>query len=141
MIQDLTADGDFSGQRGLAILRHLPGLDPESGILPDLDEPVLTGTAADRAQKRYWQLDKEQREDTCDCCGKPLRIRPWDFADEAKTICESCEKALEYLHEESQDGHLFNQVIDDSFRVRAIKPWDIPEDERDNAIDNVLLWD
>ena len=36
---------------------------------------------------------------------------------------------------------LLEEVIDDSFAVRVVKPWDIRDFERENAVDNVFLWD
>ena len=76
----------------------------------------------------------------CDCCGAPIRIRPWDF-EENKTLCPKCEKFLEEQFTPKEDGTLLEQIIDDSFRIRVIKPWDMDEVERVSAINNVLLWD
>ena len=39
------------------------------------------------------------------------------------------------------DGELLEEIIDDSWSIRIVKPWDINDFERENAVDNVLLWD
>ena len=72
--------------------------------------------------------------------GAPIRIRPWDFK-ENKTLCPDCEKWLEETHNSREDGRLLEEVVDDSLDVRVMKPWDIRDFERENAVDNVLLWD
>lgn len=82
----------------------------------------------------------QDEKNMCDCCGSPIKIRPWDF-EENKTLCPECEKWLEETHNSREDGRLLEEVVDDSFAVRVVKPWDIRDFERENAVDNVLLWD
>ena len=129
MVHDLTANNDFQGGRGFDSLgRFARELERVSdNLTPPYDEIVLTGTTFDRDHKRY-VLDYESDEkNMCDRCGASIRIRPWDF-EENKTLCPECEKWLE-------------EVIDNRFVVRVVKPWDIRDFERENAVDNVLLWD
>ena len=104
------------------------------------DEVVLTGTTFDRDHKRYVLDYDSDEKNMCDCCGAPIRITPWDF-EENKTLCPDCEKWLEETHNSREDGRPLEEVIDDSFAVRVVKPWDIRDFERENAVDNVLLWD
>ena len=129
MVHDLTANNDFQGGRGFDSLgRFARELERVSdNLTPPYDEVVLTGSTFDRDCKRYILDYESDEKNMCDCCGAPIRIRPWDF-EENKTLCPECEKWLE-------------EVIDNRFAVRVVKPWDIRDFERENAVDNVLLWD
>ena len=138
MVHDLTANRDFQKTRGWGILTR--PIQDEDRLTPPYEEIVLTGTTFDRNHKRY-VLDYESDEkNMCDCCGSPIKIRPWDFEDN-KILCPECEKWLEETHNSREDGRLLEEIIDDSFAVRVVKPWDIRDFERENAVDNVLLWD
>ena len=138
MVHDLTANSDFQKTRGWRVLTR--PIQDEDRLTPPYEEIVLTGTTFDRDHKRY-VLDYESDEkNMCDCCGSPIKIRPWDF-DDNKTLCPECEKWLEETHNSREDGRLLEEVVDDSFAVRVVKPWDIRDFERENAVDNVLLWD
>ena len=138
MIHDLTANSDFQKTRGWGVL--IRPIQDEDRLTPPYEEIVLTGTTFDRDHKRY-VLDYERDEkNMCDCCGSPIKIRPWDF-EENKTLCPECEKWLEETHNSREDGRLLEEVVDDNFVVRVVKPWDIRDFERENAVDNVLLWD
>ena len=129
MVHDLTANNDFQGGRGFNFLgiftRELERV--SDNLTPPYDEVVLTGSTFDRDCKRYILDYESDEKNMCDCCGAPIRIRLWDF-EENKTLCPECEKWLE-------------EVIDNRFAVRVVKPWDIRDFERENAVDNVLLWD
>ncbi|MCM1232319.1 MAG: hypothetical protein NC124_20310 [Clostridium sp.] len=137
MIHDLTANQDFQKQRNWNIILRSP---KEDEITSPFEEVVLTGTSSDRDHKRYILDYESEQKNMCDCCGAPIRIRPWDF-EESKTLCPDCDKWLETEHNRKQSGELLKEIIDDSFTVRAVKPWDIDSLERENAVDNVLLWD
>ena len=50
-------------------------------------------------------------------------------------------KWLEESQNRKYDGELLEEIIDDSWSIRIVKPWDINDFERENAVDNVLLWD
>ena len=142
MVHDLTANNDFQGGRGFNFLgiftRELERV--FDNLTPPYDEVVLTGTTFDRDHKRYVLDYESDKKNMCDCCGAPIRIRPWDF-EENKTLCPECEKWLEKTQNSREDGRLLEDVIDESFAVRVVKPWDIRDFERENAVDNVLLWD
>lgn len=143
MVQDLTANRDFQSDRDLNILSRLAGQRSNHDELTSpFDEVVLTGTTFDRDHKRYILDYESEQKNMCDCCGSPIRNRPWDF-EENKTLCPDCEKWLEetqnMLH--MDNGELLNEIVDDTWTVRAVKPWDISGFERENAVDNVLLWD
>lgn len=142
MVHDLTANSDFQGDRGFNFLgRFTRDLERVSdNLTPPYDEVVLTGTTFDRDHKRYVLDYESDQKNMCDCCGAPIKIRPWEF-EENKTLCPDCEKWLEENHNSRDDGRLLEEVIDDSFAVRVVKPWDIRDFERENAVDNVLLWD
>ena len=142
MVHDLTANNDFQGGRVFNFLgRFTRELERASdNLTPPYDEVILTGTTFDRNHKRYILDYESDEKNMCDCCGTAIRIRPWDF-EENKTLCPECEKWLEETHNSREDGRLLEEVIDDSFAVRIIKPWDIRDFERENAVDNVLLWD
>ena len=75
-----------------------------------------------------------------DCCGATIKIIPCDF-EENKTLCPDCERFLEEQMQSKEDGTLLEEIVEDSFRVRVRKPWDMDEFERQSAINNVLLWD
>lgn len=138
MVHDLTANSDFQKTRGWGVLTR--PIQDEDRLTPPYEEIVLTGTTFDRDHKRY-VLDYESDEkNMCDCCGAPIRIRPWDF-EENKTLCPECEKWLEETQNSREDGRLLEEVIDESFTVIVEKPWDTRDFERENAVDNVLLWD
>ena len=138
MIQDLTANRDFQDDINLSFLSNLiRQRSAQDDLTSPFDEVVLTGTTFDRDHKRYILDYESEQKNMCDCCGAPIKIRPWDF-EENKTLCPACEKWLEKSH---KNGELLKQIIDDDFTVRVMKPWDINEFERENAVDNVLLWD
>lgn len=141
MIQDLTANRDFQNDRVWNILSRLVRQRSNHDELTSpFDEVVLTGTTFDRDHKRYILDYESEQKNMCDCCGAPIKIRPWDF-EENKTLCPECEKWLEESHSLHENGELSEQIIDDDFTVRVMKPWDINDFERENAVDNVLLWD
>lgn len=142
MVHDLTANSDFQGDRNFNFLgrfdRELERV--SDNLTPPYDEVVLTGTTFDRDHKRYILDYESDEKNMCDCCGAPIRITPWDF-EQNKTLCPECEEWLEETQNSREDGRLLEEVIDDSFSVRVVKPWDIRDFERENAVDNVLLWD
>lgn len=141
MIQDLTANRDFQNDRDWNILSRLVRQQSnQDELTPPFDEIVLTGTTFDRDNKRYILDYESEQKNMCDCCGAPIKIRPWDF-EENKTLCPECERWLEESHNFHENGELPEQIIDDDFTVRVMKPWDISDFERENAVDNVLLWD
>jgi RNA polymerase-binding transcription factor DksA len=129
MVQDITARRDFTAKRNLwwfepmALFNQL--YDDE--LTPPYEEVVLTGTALERSEKKYI-LDSERGiRNVCECCGLPIRIKPWDFYNMA-TLCQKCNKLLEEETQDIKKG------------IRYVKPWEIFY-ERENPIDNVLLWD
>ena len=134
MVHDLTANRDFQKTRGWGVLTR-PVRD-EDALTSPYEEIVLTGTASERNSKRYVLNEK----DMCDCCGASIKIIPWSF-EENKSLCPYCERWLEEKNWFRQEDRMLNQIVDDSFTVRVVKPWDIRDFERENAIDNVLLWD
>ncbi len=143
MVQDLTANRDFQNDRSLNVLSNLiqrRTTQDEDELTPPFDEVVLTGTTFERNHKRYILVYESEQKNMCDCCGAPIRIRPWDF-DGNKTLCQKCERWLEESQNKKGDGELLEEVIDDSWSVRTVKPWDISDFEGENAVDNVLLWD
>lgn len=142
MVHDLTANRDFRSDRDFNFLgRFARELERATdNLTPPYDEIVLTGTTFDRDQKRYILDYESDQKNMCDCCGAPIRIRPWDFK-ENKTLCPDCEKWLGETHNSREDGRLLEEVIDNSLDVRVMKPWDIRDFERENAVNNVLLWD
>ena len=94
MIQDLTANRDFQNDRDLSILSNLIRQSSTQDDLTSLyDEVVLTGTTFDRDHKRYILDYESEQKNMCDCCGSPIRIRPWDF-EVNKTLCPACEKMV-----------------------------------------------
>lgn len=142
MVQDLTANRDFQNDRDWNIIlsrlaRQRSNYDK---LTSPFDEVVLTGTTFDRDHKKYILDYESKQKNMCDCCGAPIKIFPWDF-EENKTLCPECEKLLEELHNLHENGELPEQIIDDDFTVIVMKPWDINDFERENAVDNVLLWD
>lgn len=145
MVHDLTANRDFQGSGGSGLLGRLVAdfariESRREELTPPYEELVLTGTTSDRDHKRY-VLDYESNEkNMCDCCGSPIKIRPWDF-EENQSLCPNCVKWLEEKNWFRQEDRMLEEVVDDSFRVRVAKPWDISNFERENAVDNVLLWD
>lgn len=143
MVQDLTANRDFQNDRNLNFLSNLIRqrvTHDENELTSPFDEVVLTGTTFDRDHKRYILDYESEQKNMCDCCGAPIRIRPWDF-DENKTLCPECERWLKESQNKESNGELLEEVIDNSLTVKTVKPWDINEFERENAVDNVLLWD
>lgn len=141
MIQDLTANRDFQNDRDRNILSNLiRQRSAQDDLTSPFDEVVLTGTTFDRDYKRYILDYESEQKNMCDCCGAPIKIRPWDF-EENKTLCPECEKWLEKSHNLHENGELPEQIVDDDFTVRVMKPWDINDFERENAVDNILLWD
>lgn len=141
MIQDLTANRDFQNDRDWNILSILVRQrSNHDELVSTFDEVVLTGTTFDRDHKRYILDYESEQKNMCDCCGAPIKIRPWDFKKN-KTLCPECEKWLEESYNLHENSELPEQIIDDNFTVRGMKPWDINDFERENATDNVLLWD
>lgn len=141
MIQDLTANRDFQNEKDWNILSRLQRQNlHEDELTSPYEEIILTGTTFDRDRKRYILDYKSEQKNICDCCGSPIRIRPWDL-EENQILCLKCEKRLEESHNLHENGELLKQIIDDDFTVRVMKPWDISDFERENAVDNVLLWD
>lgn len=144
MVQDLTANRDFQGERSFGIFgRIIDGMNErDDDISSPYDEIVLTGTAFDRDHKRYILDYESEQKNMCDCCGSPIKNRPWDFEEE-KTLCPACEKWLEETQSRQRrdNGELLKEVVDDTWTVRVVKPWDINDFDRENAVDNVLLWD
>ena len=142
MIQDLTADGDFNGRSNHA-LSHWGAIislltEDNDNLSAPYDEVVLTGSGYDRDNKRYILECETDEKNMCDCCGDPIRIKPWDF-DDTRTLCPRC---MAYLEENygQRENELVREVVDDNFRVKIRKPWDMPPDV-EHPIDNVLLWD
>lgn len=141
MVHDLTANRDFQNDRDWNILSDLlRKRTTQDELTSPFDEVVLTGTTFDRDHKRYILDYESEQKNMCDCCGAPIKIRPWDF-EENKTLCPECEKWLKESQNRERNEELLNEIIDDSFAVRTVKPWDIRDSERENAVDNVLLWD
>lgn len=145
MIHDLTANNDFHND-GFNFFGKLRGIFDRANRDDDLTSPdneiVLTGSGFDRECKRYILDYESDTKNMCDCCGAPIKIKPWDF-EENKTLCPNCEKFLEEKIQLKEDGKLLEGIVitDDSIRVRVSKPWDMDEFEREPAINNVLLWD
>ena len=137
MVHDLTANQDFQKQRNWNIILRSP---KEDEITSPFEEVVLTGTSSDRDHKQYILDYESEQKNMCDCCGAPIRIRPWEF-EENKTLCPDCERWLEESKNKESNGELLEEIIDDSFAIKTVKPWDINDLERENAVDNVLLWD
>ena len=95
MVQDLTANKDFQNDRDWNILSNLiRQRSAQDDLTSPFDEVVLTGTTFDRDHKRYILDYESDQKNMCDCCGAPIRIRPWDFKED-KTLCPKCEKWLE----------------------------------------------
>lgn len=141
MVQDLTANRDFKNDRNWDILSNLiMQRSTQDDLTSPYDEVVLTGTVFDRDNKRYILDYETEQKNMCDCCGSPIKIRPWDFK-ENKTLCPECEKWLEESQNRDYNGELLEETIDDSLTTRVVKPWDVNDFERESAIDNVLLWD
>lgn len=141
MVQDLTANRDFQNYIDWNVLsRLIKQRSNHDELTSPFDEVVLTGTTFDRDHKRYILDYESEQKNMCDCCGAPIRIRPWDF-EENKTLCPECEKWLEESQNIHENGELLEQVIDEAFNVKVMKPWDISDFERENSVDNVLLWD
>ena len=143
MIHDLTANSDFHND-GFNLLGRWNTLLNNARNNDDLTEPyneiVLTGSGFDREHKRYILDYESDTKNMCDCCGAPIKIRPWDF-EENKTLCPECEKFLEEQFTPKEDGTLLEEIVDDSFKIKVRKPWDMDNFERESAINNVLLWD
>lgn len=141
MIHDLTANSDFQAKENLHFFGvYEKTISEFNDLTSPYDEVVLTGTSLDREHKRYILDCESEQKNMCDCCGSPIKIKPWDFEDN-KTLCSECEKVLEEMHNLRENGGLLEKIIDDNFTVRVDKPWDIEIFERENAINNVLLWD
>lgn len=143
MIHDLTANNDFHNDSFGFLGRWRDIFDRanrDDELTPPDNEIVLTGSGFDREHKRYILDYESDTKNMCDCCGAPIKIRPWDF-EENKTLCPDCEKFLEEQMQPKEDGTLLEEIVDDSFKVRVRKPWDMDESERESAINNVLLWD
>lgn len=137
MIHDLTADGDFTNR--ISLITNRISFNNNDFTL-SYDELVLTGTTFDRAYKQYILDYESNQNNKCHCCGLHIKTRPWDF-EENKTLCAKCEKWLEETCKKSDNGQPQQEVVDNVWRVKIVKPWDMSNFERENAIDNVLLWD
>lgn len=137
MVHDLTANSDFSGSsRGLNI--RLPDRSDEPN---PRDELVYTGDALEREQKRFW-VDYETDQSLCDCCGGYIDRTPWRFNDNKGKICSACDKVMFAIRSEMSDmtqGLVIGELPSGAFQLS--KPWTMDENERENAVDNVLLWD
>ena len=137
MVHDLTANSDFSGTpRSLNI--KLPDRSDEPN---PRDELVYTGDALERGQKRFW-VDYETDQSLCDCCGGYIDRTPWRFNDNKGKICSACDKAMFAIRSEMSDmtqGFIIGELSSGAFQLS--KPWTMDENERENAVDNVLLWD
>lgn len=142
MIQDLTAENDFSnksnrfGLLGNVVSRLRRDLDTTS---PE-NELVFTGDCHERDTKRFY-VDSLTDRSLCDCCGGPLDLIPWHFNNFDK-LCVTCnsyftKEVIYELFENTQQviGHF------DNGEFQLSKPWTIIDREENNAIDNVLLWD
>lgn len=142
MVHDLTANSDFQTKENLNFLgvyEKINEFNEFNDLTSPYDEVVLTGTSLDRDYKRYILDYESKQKNMCDRCGSPIKIKPWDFTDN-KTLCSECERVLEEMHNLRENGELLER-IDDKFTVRVDKPWDIEIFERENAVNNVLLWD
>lgn len=139
MVHDLTANSDFQSNRRLKLFDRLANdfKSESDNLTSPYDEIVLTGASSDRDHKRYVLDYESDQKNMCDCCGAPIRNKPWDF-EENRTLCPKCEKWLEETHNSRESGELLQEVIKDT---RLEKPWDVRDFERENATDNVLLWD
>lgn len=137
MIHDLTANGDFTSGSRPRLNFRLP--DRSNEPRPE-DELVFTGDALERESKRYC-VDYNEDKTICDCCGGYIDKIPWHWNDVNKTICSICEKIfskenIAEMFEESQK--VIGTLPSGEFQLS--KPWTMKE-ERENAVDNVLLWD
>lgn len=137
MIHDVTANSDFnlfeSEKDGFSRVNQI------EEVSPPYTEVVLTGDGFNRALKRYILDYESDRKNICDCCGAPIKTRPWDF-EENKTLCPSCEKFLEELANPEEDI-ITGELVDADSRVSTYKPWDIIDFERELSVNNILLWD
>lgn len=137
MIHDLTANGDFS----ISFLPRLNFRLPDRNDEPrPEDELVFTGDALERENKRFI-VDYNADKTICDCCGGQIDKIPWHWNDTNKTLCSICEKMFSKenmieMFEDSQE--VIGTLPSGEFQLS--KPWTIKED-RENAVDNVLLWD
>ena len=153
MIHDLTANSDFANDK---VAEELGKWLKEVNELNDCDmlkspknEIILTGSAFERKEKRYILDYMSSGKNICDCCGTLIRTKPWDFS-ENKTLCPSCEKWLEMqygpkgtdgLQDSENNTALLEEIVDDTFKLRIVKPWDMNNKERESPINNVLIWD
>lgn len=137
MVHDLTANGDFSSSFIRRLNFRLPDRNDEPR--PE-DELVFTGDALERESKRF-SVDYNTDKTICDCCGGYIDKIPWHWNDINKTICNVCEKMFskEKIAEMFEDSEeIIGELPSGEFQIA--KPWTIKE-ERENAVDNVLLWD
>ena len=143
MIQDLTMNKDF--------LKHNDFSDVLNRLLIEIDvvsetlvspnrEMILTGTTFERESKRYALNHETDWGNMCDCCGAPIKNKPWDF-EENKTLCSECERDFMKEVSDLMYDESVVEIFDDSSMINVIKPWNLVEHERENPIDNVLLWD
>ena len=137
MIHDLTANSDFTSSSRLRLNFRLPDRSDEPR--PE-DELVFTGDALERESKRFY-VDYNADKTICDCCGGYIDKIPWHWNDTNKTICNICEKILskENIAEMFEDAQEVIGTLQ-SGEFQLSKPWTMKE-ERENAVDNVLLWD
>lgn len=139
VIHDLTVGRDFDSSRGFDF--RLPMFEMPSDDYSDFkNELVLTGDWMQRDSKRFVK-DFEGEGNICDCCGSFVRIKPWDFKKVGK-LCDTCEKMMKHMHSEEFSGYpdVVVGTTDTDFILNSIKPWNFKED-REEPINNVLLWD
>lgn len=128
MIHDLTAKNDFLKESNLSeqYHRYIEKIEEErDNLTPPDNEIILTGTTSDRDLKRYVLDCENSQRNICDCCGRQINNKPWNFIKQ-KTLCSYCELRLEREYGAAVEGR---------------KPWDIVAPEREEIINNVLLWD
>lgn len=128
MVHDLTAKNDFSKEINLSEQLHKymeKAKEEKDELTPPDKEIILTGTTNDREVKRYVLDCENNQRNICDCCGRSINNKPWNFIKQM-TLCQNCESRLEKEY--------------GIFREKS-KPWDITSQERGNVINNVFLWD
>ena len=137
MVHDLTANGDFSSDFLPRLNFRL--LDRNDEPRPE-DELVFTGDALERESKRF-HVDYNADKTICDCCGDYIDKIPWHWNDVNKTICSICEKIFskENIADMLENSQKVIGTLP-SGEFQLSKPWTI-EEERENMVDNVLLWD
>lgn len=128
MVHDLTAKNDFSKEINLSEQLHKymeKAKEEKDELTPPDKEIILTGTTNDREVKRYVLDCENNQRNICDCCGRSINNKPWNFIKQ-RTLCSYCELRLEREY---------------GAAVEIRKPWDIVTPEREEIINNVFLWD